>query len=170
MKTIARLVAASLVLLATLLLMTLSARTDDKRPALPASVSSASTVFVENQTTSAQLLYTAYIAISKWGRFQIVDTPKKADIVLCLSGGSSVKLVSGERQASTPEPAKTEPKAVKQIVTAAPDIAVPAGSTRISLIDPKTGNSLWSDIRKTDSPRVATHMLDGLREAFDHQK
>jgi hypothetical protein len=47
---------------------------------------------------------------------------------------------------------------------------VPAGSTRISLIDPKTGNSLWSDIRKTDSAKTATHMLDGLRDAYGQKK
>ena len=49
------------------------------------------------------------------------------------------------------------------------DEAVPPGSTRISVIDPKTGNSLWSDIRKTDNAKAATHMLDGLREAFDQK-
>jgi len=37
------------------------------------------------------------------------------------------------------------------------------------VIDPKTGNSLWSDIRKTDNAKAATHMLDGLREAFDQK-
>jgi hypothetical protein len=38
------------------------------------------------------------------------------------------------------------------------------------VIDPKTGNSLWWDIRKTDNPKAATHMLDGLREAFDQKQ
>jgi hypothetical protein len=46
----------------------------------------------------------------------------------------------------------------------------PPGSTRISVIDPKTGNSLWSDIRKIDNAKAATHLLDGLREAFDQKQ
>jgi hypothetical protein len=50
------------------------------------------------------------------------------------------------------------------------DEAVPPGSTRISAIDPKTGNSLWSDIRKTDNAKAAAHMLDGRREAFDQKQ
>jgi hypothetical protein len=50
------------------------------------------------------------------------------------------------------------------------DEAVPPGSTRVSLIDPKSGSSLWSDVRKTDSPNAATHMLDGLREAIEQKE
>jgi len=61
-----------------------------------------------------------------------------------------------------------KPKTVNEKFAGA-DEAVPPGSTRISVIDPKTGNSLWSDIRKTDNAKAATHMLDGLREAFDQK-
>jgi hypothetical protein len=50
------------------------------------------------------------------------------------------------------------------------DEAVPPGSTRISVINAKSGNSLWSDIRKTENPKGATHMLDGLREAIDQKE
>ena len=136
----------------------------DKRPGLPPKVLSASTVYVDNQTTSAELLNTAYTALSKWGRLQIVDAPQKADIVLRLSNGNYVRLVPGGENAPA-----TDPKAGKQNSTGA-DEAVPPGSTRISVIDPKTGNSLWSDIRKTDSAKAATHMLDGLRDAFAQRK
>jgi len=50
----------------------------DKRASLPAAVVSAKTVHVDNQTTSAELLNTAYTELSKWGRLQIVDTPQKS--------------------------------------------------------------------------------------------
>ena len=133
----------------------------DKRASLPAAVVSAKTVHVDNQTTSAELLNTAYTELSKWGRLQIVDTPHKADIVLRLSNGNYVKFVPGGEN-----PQASKPKTDNQNVASA-DEAVPPGSTRISVIDPKTGNSLWSDIRKTNNPKAATHMLDGLREAFD---
>jgi len=26
---------------------------------------------------------------------------------------------------------------------------------------------LWSEVRKTNNPKAASHMLDGFREAFD---
>jgi hypothetical protein len=164
MKTIARLLAASLILFATLFLSTAPVQADDKRPHLPMSVSNAKTIYVDNQTTSAELHNTAYTELLKWGRFQIVDTPQKADIILRLSSGNYVKFVPGD--SSTPTNA---PNASKQNWMGA-DEAVPPGSTRISVIDPKAGNSLWSDIRKTDNPKAATHMLDSFREAFDHHK
>jgi hypothetical protein len=136
----------------------------DKRASLPASVVSAKTVYVDNHTTTAELQNTAYTELSKWGRLQIVDMPQKADIVLRLSNGNYVKFVPGGEN-----PAASKPKAGNQDFAGA-DEAVPPGSTRISVIDPKTGNSLWSDIRKTDSAKAAMHMLDGLREAFDQKQ
>jgi len=136
-------------------------RAHEKRASLPSQVVSAKTVFVDNQTTSAELLNTAYTELSKWGRLQVVDSAQKADIVLRLSNGNFVKFVPGSENA-----AAADPQVAKQNFVGA-DEAVPPGSTRVSVIDPKTGNSLWSDIRKTDNPKAATHMLDGLREAFD---
>jgi len=139
-------------------------RSNEKRGSLPSKVLSAATVFVENQTTSSELLNTAYTELSKWGRLQVVDTAQKADIVLRLSNGNYVKFVpSGE---NTPV---ANAKTAKQNFVGA-DEAVPPGSTRISVIDPKTGSSVWSDIRKTDNPKVAAHMLDGLRDAFDQKQ
>ena len=137
---------------------------NDKRSSLPARVQNAKTIYVDNQTTSAELQNTAYTELSKWGRFQVVDTPQKADIVLRLSNGNYVKFVPGGES-----PAAYDPKAGKQDWMGA-DEAVPPGSTRISLVDPKSGNSLWSDIRKTDNPKAATHMLDGLRGALDQKE
>jgi hypothetical protein len=135
----------------------------DKRASHPASVVSARTVYVDNQATTAELQNTAHTELSKWGRLQIVDTPQKADIVLRLSNGNYLKFVTGEEN-----PPTSKPKTFNEKFAGA-DEAVPPGSTRISVIDPKTGNSLWSDIRKTDNAKAATHMLDGLREAFDQK-
>ncbi len=142
----------------------ISVLANEKRPALPTSVLNARTIYVDNHTTSAELQNTTYTELSKWGRFQIVDAPQKADIVLQLSNGNYVKFVPGGEN-----PSAFDPKARKQAWMGADD-AVPPGSTRISLIDPKSGNSLWSEIRKTDNPKAATHMLDGLRDAFDRKQ
>jgi hypothetical protein len=156
--------ASALPVLATLLLSPALSWANEKRPSLPTSVLSARTIYVDNQTTSAELQNTAYTELAKWGRFQVVDAPQKADIVLRLSNGNYVKFVpaNGNSSANDPKPAKQNWMGA--------DEAVPPGSTRISVIDPKSGNSLWSDIRKTDSPKAATHMLDGLRNAFDQKE
>jgi hypothetical protein len=142
----------------------ITTRANDKHASLPASVLSAKTIYVDNQTNSAELQNTAYTELAKWGRFQIVDTPQKADIVLRLSNGNYVKFVPGDGN-----PTVYDPKPGKQNWTGA-DEAVPPGSTRVSLINPKTANQLWFDIRKTSDPKAASHMLDGLREAFDRNQ
>jgi len=157
-------VASALVVFGTVLLLPPLATANEKGASLPTSVLSARTIYVDNQTTSAELQNTAYAELSKWGRFQVVDAAQKADIVLRLSNGNYVKFVLGGENV----PAH-DPKVKKQNWTGA-DEAVPPGSTRISVIDPKSRNSLWSDIRKTDNPKAATHMLDGLRNAFDQKE
>jgi hypothetical protein len=156
--------APALVAVVFLFLSPAPVRANEKRPSLPASVLSARTVYVDNQTASAELQNTAYMELSKWGRFQIVDEPQKAQMVLRLSNGNYVKFVPGGEKA----PAQG-PTVEKQNWMGA-DEAVPPGSTRISVIDPKSGTSLWSDIRKTDSPQAASHMLDGLRAALDQKQ
>jgi hypothetical protein len=127
------------------------------------SVLGARTVYADNQTTSAELQNTAYTELAKWGRFQAVEAPQKADIVLRLSNGNYVKFVPGDG------PPANDPKPAKQNWMGADEV-VPPGSTRVSVIDPKSDNSLWSDIRKTDNPKAATHMLGGLRNAFDQRE
>ena len=117
---------ASLVL-AVFLLSPPLARANEKRLSLPASVLSARTIYVDNQTTSAELQNTAYTELSKWGRFQIVDAAQKADIVLRLSNGSHVRFVPANGNSSP-----NDPKPTKQNWMGA-DEAVPPGSTRVSV-------------------------------------
>jgi hypothetical protein len=134
---------------------------------LPSKVAAARTIYVDNQTTEAELQNTAYTELSKWGRLQIVDTPQKADIILRISNGNMVRFVpSDEHGAPTPEA-----KPVKAEATPAADAApVAPGFTRISLVEPKSGSVVWSEDRKTNTPQAARHLLDGVREAFDQQE
>ena len=159
MRTRASVLCVSLPL--TLALLAVSANCNEKRPVLPVTISNARTIYVENQTAGAELYNTAYTELLKWGRFRIVDKTQKPDLILRLSSGNSVKFVEGD--SSKPAPA-TQP--TKESLAGA-DQAVPPGSTRISIVDAKTGNSLWSEVRKTNNPKAASHMLDGFREAFD---
>jgi hypothetical protein len=164
MKAYLSALASALIALTTLLPSISLVRANDKHRTLPVSVLNARTIYVDNQTTSAELQNTAYTELSKWGRFLVVDSPQKADIVLRLSNGNYVKFVPGEEN-----PPANDPKPAKQNWMGA-DEAVPPGSTRISLIDPKSGNLFWSDIRKTDNPKTAIHMLDSFRSAFEHKE
>ena len=128
---------------------------------LPASVLSAHTVYVENQTTDAQLQTSIYAELMKWGRFQIADTPQKADLILRISNGNFVKFVSGDEPTPVADAKSATPAPQAQ------DESVPPGFTRITVVDPKSGNALWSGQKKTAGSPASWHLLDGFREAIE---
>lgn len=122
---------------------------------LPDAVVRAHTVFLENDTGFHELEYTTIFELDKWGRFELVDTREKADLVMRLEGSSHVRVVPDGQFPSNGS-------------DSAEDTPIPPSHTRISLLDPKTNAVLWSDIHKTDGGKVKNgHLLDGLREAFD---
>ncbi len=126
-------------------------------PALPEAVINAHTVFLVNDTGFPEMQYTAVLELTKWGHFGIAESREKADLVLSLSTGTHVRaLPDGEYPRPTGLNAFAEDE-------------VPKGHTRVALLDPKTGATLWSDLRKTEGGKVKSgHLLDGLREAFDN--
>ena len=122
---------------------------------LPSVVTHAHTVFLQNDTGFNELQYTAILELSKWGRFDLRDAPEKAELILRLDSGNHVRVL----------PAGEFPSSSR---TAYADSTVPKGYTRISLVDPKTNEVLWSDVHKTDGGKVKNgHLLDGLRDAFN---
>lgn len=122
---------------------------------LPDAVVRAHTVFLENDTGFNELEYSTIFELTKWGRFDLVDTREKADLVMRLESSSHVRVVPDGQFPSNGG-------------DSAADTAIPPRHTRISLIDPKTNAVLWSDTHKTDGGKVKNgHLLDGLREAFD---
>jgi hypothetical protein len=126
---------------------------------LPDSVTHANTIFIANETGYNELAYTLVLELSKWGRFDLVDSREKADLILRLDNGNHVRALPDGQYPGTNAFADSGP-------------AVPKGYTRIALLDPKTNAMLWSDTHKTEGGKVKSgHLLDGLREAFDsHDK
>jgi hypothetical protein len=173
MKIFASILTSALVLVP---LGSMPAKANDKHPSLPTAVLNAKTVYVDNQTTTADLQDALYTELTKWGRLQIVDTPQKADIVLRLSNGNYVKFVEGSTTPAASDPKASNGAAPQSSVipvsekSLSADTEVPPGSTRISVIDPKSNSSLWSDVRKTNNAKAASHLLDGLREAIEQKE
>jgi hypothetical protein len=155
---------ASVFLLAAMLLSLEQAQANDKRGAVPSKVLSAKTIYVDNQTNDAELQHDAYMGLNKWGRYEIVDSPQKADIVLRLSGSSVVKFVPGGDPAAT-----YNPKPVSEKSGEGQELA-PPGCTRLMLIEPKSGTALWLEVRKTSNPQEKGRLLDGLHQAVDQQE
>jgi hypothetical protein len=131
-----------------------------QRSALPQTVVNAHTVFLENETGFPELQYTAILELSKWGHFELAESQDKADLVLRLDSGTRVHLAP---EGQTP---------VGHAENAIEETSVPSGHTRIALLDPKSGQLLWSDVHKTEGGKVKSgHLFDGLREAFrDYEK
>ena len=127
---------------------------------LPVHVLAARKIYVDNRTGDAVMLNQAYLGLAKWGRFQIVDSPQKADLVLRLFGRDAAFLVAGEKT-YVYRPAAS----VARLQGA--DEAVPEGFTRLTLVDPKSGVALWTEQRKTRGPEAKQHLVDGLREAIE---
>jgi hypothetical protein len=124
--------------------------------ALPDAVVHAHTVFLINETGFNELQYSTIFELNKWGRFDLVDAPQKADLVMRLDSGNHFRAVPEGEFPSTAG------------ANGAEDGGIPQGHTRISLLDPKTNTVLWSDTHKTEGGKVKNgHLLDGLREAFD---
>jgi hypothetical protein len=136
---------------------------NEKRGAVPEKVLSAKTIYVDNQTTDAELQHDAYMGLNKWGRYEIVDASQKAEVVLRLSGSSIVKFVSGGDPSAT-----HNPNSVSETSMAGEELA-PPGCTRLTLIEPKSGATLWSEVRKTSNSQEKSRLLDGLHEAVNQQ-
>ena len=123
--------------------------------ALPQAVADAHYIYIENQTTYPELQYTAVLEVNKWGHFELTDRPR-ADLVMLLSSGTHVQAVPDGQGPRT------------YGLNAFVEESIPAGHTRIALIDPKTGTTLWSDLRRTEAGKVkGGHLLDSLREAYE---
>jgi hypothetical protein len=154
----------SVFFLALMLLSVERSQANEKRGAVPSKVLSAKTIYVDNQTTDAELQHDAYMALGKWGRYEIVDSPQKADVVLRLSGSSVVKFAPGGDPS-----AAHNPKPISEKSGAGEELA-PPGCTRLALIEPKSGTTLWSDVRKTSNAQEKSKLLVGLHEAVDQQE
>jgi hypothetical protein len=155
---------ASAFFLALMFLSLQVSQANDKPGALPSKVLSAKTVYVDNQTNDAELQHDAYMGLNKWGRYEIVDSPQKADVVLRLSGSSVVKFVPGGDPAAT-----YNPKPVSETSAGGEELA-PPGCTRLTLIEPKSGTTLWSDVRKTSTAQEKSKLLEGLHDAVNQQE
>lgn len=127
---------------------------------LPETVVHAHTVFLVNETGFHELEYSTVLELEKWGRFELVDSPEKADLLLRLDNGNHVRTLPDGQFPTAPSGNAIEEE------------AIPSGHTRISLLDPKTNTLLWYDTHKTEGGKVKNgHLLDGLREAFEaHEK
>jgi len=115
---------------------------------------SARSAFFKNQTGSDEVGKNAVAELKKWGKFQLVDDPKQADVILLLSAdpyrNGDIVFASGQT-GSVENGHITEdrvPNYNKQL---------PTRYAYLTVIDPKSGDNLWSD----------THQWGGLLTGYN---
>jgi hypothetical protein len=120
-------------------------------PALPAKITQARTAFIQCDAcprAMAVAWMTAFQVLTEWGRFDIVPDPKKADLIFMFSANQY------QGDFLTRDGPDTRPVYIK--------------ITFMDVVDPNTGQSLWSDDRYWGSFFVAEATRDLLSEFKAH--
>jgi hypothetical protein len=142
----------------------------EKMP-LPQQVLAAKTVYIDNQSGFATLGDKAYDEIRKWGRYQIVDSPDKADMVLLLSAKEYISGYSSSSYHNTTGTVDDNGNVNAHSYGSGESSAVYSGTTFITLVDPKNGSSLWADSRAWGRWKSATRgLVKELRDRINEQE
>jgi hypothetical protein len=155
---------------ATLLLVASGYAKHEKMP-LPQQVMIAKTVFIDNRSGIASLGDKAYDELRKWGRFQIVDSAEKADVVLLLSAKAYLSGYSSNSYHDTSASVDSGGNVTAQTYGDSSTSAIYSGTTYITVVDPKGGASLWSDARAWGRWKSATRgLVKELRDRMEEQE
>lgn len=113
---------------------------------LPPEIGAAKTVYLDNQSGYAIVVDYAYRELRKWGRFEIVDSPDKADLVFTFNA-------SDERSVST------------GIANGNP-VTIAGGSCHASLdVHLKdSSRSLWQDTKRCSFHGASADLIKELKK------
>ena len=121
-----------------------------KQMAKSPKILSAKTVYFDNQTGADAVGAAALAQLKKWGRFQIIQDRKSADLVLLLSAdpyNGGYVIYSGGQTGTIDSNGHVQEDRVPNYNRQAP-----VRDAYLTVIDPKTGHNLWS----------ASHVWGGL--------
>jgi len=115
---------------------------------------SAKSVYFSNQTGSYAVGKNALTQLKKWGKFQLIANPKEADLIFLLSAdaykGGNIIFASGQTGSISNGRITEDP-------TPNYNKQSPTRYAYLTVIDPKTGDNLWSD----------KHVWGGLLTGFN---
>jgi len=155
-------------LTATLVLAGVGYAKKQKLP-LPQQVMTAKTVYIDNRSGYAAPGDNAYDEIRKWGRWQVVDSPTKANVVLLISAKEySGGYTSSTHQTTTGSVSSSGDVNVQTSGTTTTS-AVMSEMTFITLLDPKSGEPLWTNARGEGRSVWSKSPIHGLVKELRHR-
>jgi hypothetical protein len=132
-----------------LLVCAVASEARDKHLPLPPQILTAKTIYIDNQSGMAKLGDRAYEQLEKWGKYKVVQDKKSADLILLLSAReyhrgyvSSGSQTTGHIDESGNINTTTSPTYSSEVTV---------GYTYITMIDPASGDALWSDSKRWGS-------------------
>jgi hypothetical protein len=146
---------AQVVVMTALAMLGTSAFAKKQKPPLPPEIMQAKAVYVFCDAcprAMAAAKTTALDELSDWGHFKVVRDPKEADLIFLFSGNQYL----GDYL--TRDGPDTRPVHIE--------------ITYLDIVDPRTGESLWSDTRRWGSwmvPRATRSLIEELRLQLEAQ-
>ena len=141
----------------------------DKHAPLPDAVLQAKTIYLENQSGYAYIADRAYDELMKWGRYKIVTSKKEADLIL-LFGSSEYQGPSTTTGTVVMNDSYGNNKPTTGTVVSN-TTSSQEGVTHITVLDAKSGESLWRDSRQWGAYRSATRgLVKDLRKRVEEQE
>jgi len=126
-----------------------------KQPANSPQILTAKTIYFDNRTGSDAIGKNALAQLKKWGKFQVVQDRKQADLIFLLSAdpyrGGNLILAGGQTGSVDSDGHINEDKIPNY------NKQSPTRYAYLTVIDPKTGENLWS----------AEHLWGGLLTGFN---
>ncbi len=166
----------TLLLLCVTVICELPAAAKKKKHApLRQTILEAETVYLDNRSGFPNIGDRAYDELTKWGHFRVVQNPKDADLIFLLSAteyrGGYVSTGSTQQQGRIDDSGNIEMSG-ETTTTSQP---VVYRRTHLTVIDPKNGESLWSDSKPWGNLYTGFHsatrgLIKNLRERIEEQK
>lgn len=143
------------------LLLSVVAMAADHAP-LPQKLLAAKTIYIDNRSSYSTIADKVYSELTKWNRFQVVDSPDKADIVFLLS--STVQTSGYTARTTTSQYGNTSYGNTS--IAADED-----GFTHLQIISRDNGQILWAETRRWVMFRSATKgIVKDLRKRMEDQE
>jgi hypothetical protein len=179
----------SVLLAATALVLAAPGYAKHEKLPLPQQIMTAKTIYIDNRSGLSEVGDKAYDEIKKWGRYQVVDSPEKADIVFLLSaqeyiGGYTTNTyhnttgtvnysgtTNSQTSGSNTYGATNGSASVNaQTYGSSTSRAIVKGTTYVTLLDPKNGTTLWSDAHAWGLKSATRGLVKELRDRVKDQE